>query len=102
MFRASVLSLAVLAALSVDANAQGVAPGNLIVSRTVYAGNAGTVTVGQTLPGGGKAVADGAFPNVFKNESPDAGVRRDGPDLPRPDDRPAARASARSRSIRTS
>ena len=71
MFRASVLSLAVLAALSANANAQAVAPGNLIVSRTVYAGNASTVTAGQTLPGGGKAVADGSFPNVFKNESPD-------------------------------
>ena len=71
MYRASVLTLAALAAISVDANAQAVAPGNLIVSRTVYAGTASTVTVGQTLPGGGKAIADGSFPNVFKNETPD-------------------------------
>jgi len=72
MTRASVLTLAALAAISGYANAQAIAPGNLIVSRTVYAGTASTVTVGQTLPGGGKAVADGSFPNVFKNETADA------------------------------
>ena len=72
MSRASILTLAALAALGANANAQAVAPGNLIVSRTVYAGSASTVTVGQTLPGGGKAIADGTFPNVFKNETPDA------------------------------
>jgi hypothetical protein len=37
----------------------------------VYAGTASTVAVGQTLSGGGTAVADGSFPNVFKNEVPD-------------------------------
>ena len=41
--------------------------GNLLVSRTVYAGTAATVSVGQTLPGGGVAIADGTFPNVFNN-----------------------------------
>ncbi|HUP05794.1 MAG TPA: PEP-CTERM sorting domain-containing protein [Caldimonas sp.] len=51
--------------------AQVFTPGNLIVSRTVYAGNASTVTVGQALPGGGVATNDGTFPNVFKNEVPD-------------------------------
>jgi len=45
--------------------------GNLIVSRTVYAGTAATVSVGQELPGGGLAVANGTFPDVFKNEIPD-------------------------------
>jgi hypothetical protein len=45
--------------------------GNLLVSRTVYAGAASTVAVGQALPGGGTATADGSFPNVFKNEVPD-------------------------------
>ena len=45
--------------------------GNLIVSRTVYAGTAATVTIGQALPGGGTATVDGSFPNVFKNEVPD-------------------------------
>jgi hypothetical protein len=51
--------------------AQGFNPGNLIVSRTVYAGDASTVQVGQALPGGGTAIADGSFPNVFKNEATD-------------------------------
>jgi hypothetical protein len=68
-------------------------PGTLVLSRSVYAGNAGTVTVGQTLPpgcvagtvtlpilGGGTtkvavtcatAVADGTYPNVFLNAKPD-------------------------------
>src|ERR1039457_1573148 len=45
--------------------------GNLIVSRTIYSGTASTVTIGQALPGGGIATADGSFPNVFKNEVPD-------------------------------
>jgi hypothetical protein len=69
----------------------------LILSRSVYAGSATTVTVGQTLPpgcvggivkvptlplsGGGttkvtvtcaKAVADGTYPTVFNNDGPDA------------------------------
>jgi hypothetical protein len=70
MHRTSILTLATLAAFGASA-APVVTPGNLIVSRTVYAGTAGTVTVGQTLPGGGKAIADGSFPNVFKNETPD-------------------------------
>ena len=72
MNRTSLLTLAALAALSANAGAQAIAPGSLIVSRTVYAGTAGTVAVGQALPGGGTAVANGAFPNVFKNESADA------------------------------
>src|SRR5262249_28238755 len=36
-------------------------PGNLVVSRSVYTGTAGTVTVGSPLPGGGTAVADGSY-----------------------------------------
>jgi phosphodiesterase/alkaline phosphatase D-like protein len=46
-------------------------PGNLLVSRSVYSGSAGTVKVGQTLPGGGTAVADGSYPNVFQNAQVD-------------------------------
>jgi hypothetical protein len=64
-------------------------PDNLVVSRSVYVGDAGTVVVGQTLPpgcvpgtvhvpllGGGttpvtvtcaKAIADGTYPTVFNN-----------------------------------
>ena len=67
--------------------------GTLVVSRSVYAGNPSSVTVGQTLPpgcvagtitlpllGGGtttvkvkcaKAVADGTYPTVFNNDGPD-------------------------------
>ena len=52
--------------------AQTFTPGNLVVSRSVYAGTSATVTVGQTLPGGGNAVADGTYPNVFNNASVDA------------------------------
>jgi hypothetical protein len=61
----------VIGFIPVVATAQSFAPGSLIVSRTSYAGNASTVSVGQALPGGGTAIADGSFPNVFKNESAD-------------------------------
>lgn len=66
---------------------------SLVLSRSVYAGNAGTVSLGQTLPpgciaktvtlpllGGGTttvkvkcatAVADGTYPSVFNNDGPD-------------------------------
>lgn len=54
-----------------SASAQAFVPGDLIVSRTVYDGSASTVTVGQALPGGGVAIGNGAFANVFKNETPD-------------------------------
>lgn len=68
-------------------------PGTLVLSRSVYAGTAATVTVGQTLPpgcmagtvtlpliGGGTtsvkvacstATADGTFPTVFNNNKAD-------------------------------
>ena len=45
--------------------------GDLVVSRSVYQGTADTVTVGQTLPGGGAAIADGSYPNVFNNATVD-------------------------------
>jgi hypothetical protein len=54
-----------------DGNVAAYPSGNLIVSRTVYAGTAATVSVGQELPGGGLAIANGTFPDVFKNEIPD-------------------------------
>ena len=44
-------------------------PGNLVVSRSVYQGTATTVIVGQPLPGGGTAVADGTYPDVFKTKN---------------------------------
>jgi hypothetical protein len=67
--------------------------GTLVLSRSVYTGNASTVSVGQTLPPGcvartvtlpllaggtttvkvkcATAVADGTFPTVFNNDGPD-------------------------------
>ena len=70
------LLLSPISLLSGCGNGDSAAPaafssGNLIVSRTVYAGTASTVAKGQTLPGGGVAIADGSFPNVFTNETPD-------------------------------
>jgi hypothetical protein len=46
-------------------------PGDLVVSYSTYAGTASTVTVGQPLPGGGNAVADGSYPGVFANDQVD-------------------------------
>lgn len=45
--------------------------GGLIVSSSTYAGTAATVTVGQKLPGGGTAIANGTYPNVFQNATVD-------------------------------
>lgn len=72
MFKQNSIFVAVMVLASQAAMAQAFVPGNLIVSGTTYAGTSSTVTVGQALPGGGMAVADGSFPNVFKNEVPDA------------------------------
>ena len=58
-------------------------PGNLVVSRSVYAGTAGSVTVGQVLPPGcvpntatkvtcSNAIVNGAYPYVFNNIAADA------------------------------
>src|SRR5512137_208209 len=73
------LALATLLCLSVvlpgcagnDGSEPAYRSGNLIVSRTVYVGTAATVSVGQALPGGGPAIANGAYPDVFRNEVPD-------------------------------
>jgi hypothetical protein len=69
-------------------------PGNLVVSRSVYAGNASIVTAGDTLPPGcvpgnvniplilggttpvavvgcTKGIADGTYPGVFENNTVD-------------------------------
>lgn len=53
------------------AAASKISSGALLVSRTAYAGTASSVAIGQALPGGGVAVADGGFPEVFENETPD-------------------------------
>ncbi|MGH6823322.1 MAG: hypothetical protein ACREC4_07515, partial [Methylocella sp.] len=46
-------------------------PGALIVRSSTYEGTASTVTVGQTLPGGGVATNDGTYPDVFENANVD-------------------------------
>ena len=48
------------------------APGNLIVSKSIYSGSADTVAYPGTLPNGTPSVADGSYPGVWGNESPDA------------------------------
>jgi hypothetical protein len=75
-----VVSFAVIAAGAVlvgaEAQAGGpeaFAPGNLLVSRSVYDGNAASVRVGMVLPPGctsgcAAAVADGTYPYVFNND----------------------------------
>src|SRR5215831_11377282 len=45
--------------------------GSLLITRSVYTGTSATVTIGQALPGGGKALVDGSYPNVWSNEGPD-------------------------------
>ena len=69
--RISVIALAAIFAVPATGFAQGFGAGNLIVSETDYVGTASTVTLGQTLPGGGTAVGNGLFQNVFSNEVPD-------------------------------
>ena len=87
MPRNSVLMM--IAAMSSVAVAQstfpGFTPGSLVVSRTVYTGDANSVTVGQSLPPvcpasaetakkgqcAVKAVANGAYPGVWANNGAD-------------------------------
>src|SRR5215472_15000826 len=47
------------------------APGDILVSRTTYTGTASTVPFPGILPNNAASVADGSFPNVFNNETPD-------------------------------
>src|SRR6266516_2561294 len=63
----------------------GFTPGNLVLSRSVYAGDANTVAVGQSIPPvcpasaeaakkgqcAGTATANGAYPNVWINAAVD-------------------------------
>jgi len=64
--------LALLGLLADSAPAGLFTPGDLLVSGSTYAGTAATVTVGQTLPGGGTAIADGTYPYVFNNATVDS------------------------------
>ena len=73
----ALLALAALATVAASAQAAFTA-GNLVVSRSVYAGSAGSVTIGETLPPNcvankankvtcGTAALNGTFPEVFNN-----------------------------------
>ncbi len=70
-----VVSLVCVAVCSPSAFAQSppiFAPGDILVSRTTYTGTAATVSFPGFLPNNAASVADGSFPNVFNNETPDA------------------------------
>ena len=47
-------------------------PGSLVISGSEYPSIPAPLTIGQSLPGGGTAVADGTYPFVFNNDVPDA------------------------------
>ena len=49
----------------------GFTSGNLVVSRSVYTGTSGSVAFPGTLPNGAASVADGSYPSIFNNETPD-------------------------------
>ena len=63
-----------LAAGPAFADFAGFNAGDLIVSTSTYedTGAVANLQVGQSLPGGGAAVANGAYPNVFNNDTPDS------------------------------
>jgi hypothetical protein len=58
-----------------DAPAQANPPsppaGDLVVSRSAYSADSSILKIGDPLPGGGNAVADGSYPGVWANETPD-------------------------------
>ncbi len=68
----AIASFSTYLASPVDAASFSFIPGDLVVSRSTYQGTASTVTVGQTLPGGGKATDNGLYPNVFNNNKVDS------------------------------
>ena len=70
-----------VAALAQSPTFSGFTPGNLVVSRSVYTGDASTVKVGQALPpncpvtascGSATATNDGTYPGVWGNDKADA------------------------------
>ncbi|HEX4181401.1 MAG TPA: PEPxxWA-CTERM sorting domain-containing protein [Caulobacteraceae bacterium] len=73
MRRWALMGCSAIAALAIagPSSAATIFSGNLVVSALTYTGDASTITVGQTLPGGGTAIADGAYPNVFANDTVD-------------------------------
>lgn len=72
--RARLLGASALALLALPATARATGfAGDLFITSSTYAGNAGTVTVGEALPNatGVAAIADGTYPTVFNNDSVD-------------------------------
>ena len=73
--RAGLLGASALGLLALPAFAHAATgfAGDLFITSSTYAGNAGTVAVGQALPdtNGAVAVADGTYPSVFNNDTPD-------------------------------
>jgi hypothetical protein len=72
-----VLATAAFVGVNANAGEHLFAPGNLLVSRSVYDNNAGTVQVGMALPPGctsgcGSASSDGTYPSVWNNDLADA------------------------------
>jgi hypothetical protein len=73
--RASLLGAALLSSVGASVvHAQIFTAGDLLVSSSTYqdVGQAANLQVGSTLPNGSKATANGTYPNVFNNETPDA------------------------------
>ena len=80
--RALMVAVMAMVSASATARAQEFRRGDLVVSRSVYKGNAGTVSVGEVLPpgctnttggcaGASGAIADGTYPFVFNNDTYD-------------------------------
>jgi hypothetical protein len=70
------LAGAAVVSTAASGNSDFFAPGNLVVSRSVYDDNPANVAVGQQLPPGCtsgcvSAVADGSYPEVFNNDQVD-------------------------------
>jgi hypothetical protein len=71
---ASSLMLVLSAAAAIPAHAALFTPGNLVVATSTYEDTVAVagLTPGQSLPGGGTAVAGGSNLNVFFNATPTA------------------------------
>ena len=76
----AILAVTLLGLVQAQTAFQGFEPGNLVVSRSVYTGDASTVKVGQKLPPNcpatatcptGTATNDGTYPNVWNNNKVD-------------------------------
>ena len=64
-------ALAICTASGALAQAPLFAPGNILVSRSTYLGTAATVAFPGILPNNTASTANGSFPSVFNNETPD-------------------------------